>query len=314
VTLSVDIVIPTFRGWELTRSCLEHLRQQTVAHHVVVVDNGSDDGTPERLRTAFPEVDLIELGANRGFPIACNRGAEAGSGDVIVLLNNDVECPPGFLEALVRPLESYEIGSAAAVLVRAEGITIDSVGLTVDRTFAGFPRLCGRPVSEALTPAPALVGPIGAAGAYRREAWEQVCGLDEGVFIYGEDVDLALRLRGAGWKTALAHDAVAVHLGSASMRHRSAWQRYNGGFARGYFLRQYGVFRKRAGLRALATEAIVIVGDALISRDFVALRGRASGWRAGADAPRQRGPIGDAVDEGIGFIESLRLRRSVYAS
>ena len=127
-----------------------------------------------------------------------------------------------------------------------------------------------------------LVGPSGAAGAYRRRAWETVRGLDEGVFAYGEDVDLALRLRSEGWGTTEASDAVAVHIGSASARSRSAWQRYQAGFARGYFLRRYGILRRAVGLRAVVTEAIVVAADALIfSHDLASLRGRISGVARG---------------------------------
>ena len=314
MSLSIDVVIPTHGGWELTRSCLEHLQRQTRTHTVIVADNASTDGTPERLRSAFPDARLVELDGNRGFAIACNRGARAGDGEVVVLLNNDVDCPPDFLEHLVAPLlDDDRIGSVTAVLVRPDGAAIDSVGLTADVTLAGFPRLRGRPVGEARSARPVLTGPAGAAGAYRRTAWEQVGGLDEGVFMYGEDLELALRLQAAGWATALAADAVAVHLGSASIRARSARQRYHGGFARGYFVRRYGVLRSRAAARTLATEAIVVAGDAVLSRDLSALRGRVAGWRSAAGLPRQVPPPRDAVEERISFRESLRLRRQVYA-
>ena len=159
-----------------------------------------------------------------------------------------------------------------------------------------------------------LVGPSGAAGAYRREAWEAVGGLDEGVFSYGEDVDLALRLRAAGWSTAGAADAVSVHLGSATAGTRSPSQRYQGGFARGYFLRRYGILRSRVGVRVAATEAVVVLGDALMfSHDLAALRGRFAGWRAASGLPRHRRPPDDAIDDDITFVKSLRLRLGVYS-
>ena len=310
MTPSIDVVIPTRDGWDLTERCLGHLADQTVEHCVFVVDNGSKDGTPGRVRAAAPGATVIELGTNLGFAVACNRAGAAGKGDVIVLLNNDVEARPDFLERLVAPLEDAEVGSVAGLLTRPDGRTIDAIGVTVDRTLAGFPRLRGRPVSEAAAPAPVLAGPTGGGGAYRRAAWEQVNGLDEGVLFYGEDVDFALRLRAAGWRTAAVPDAVAVHLGSATAGHRSAWQRYQGGFARGYFLRRY---RLPAAARALATETVVVVGDAVLSRDLSALRGRVAGWRAAASLGPSPTPPDDAIDAAIGFWESLRLRRVVYA-
>jgi N-acetylglucosaminyl-diphospho-decaprenol L-rhamnosyltransferase len=312
--LNIDVVIPTFNAWLLTERCLDHLAQQTVPHTVIVADNGSTDGTPDRVRAKFPSAYVVELGANLGFPVACNRGAAASSGDIIVLLNNDVEARPDFLERLTGAFdEDPTVGSAAALLVKPGGRAIDCMGLTVDKTLAGFPRLRGRPVAEAGARRPVLAGPSAGGGAYRRTAYDAVGGLDEGVRFYGEDVDLALRIRAAGWKTTAVPEAIAVHLGSASARHRSAWQRYEGGFARGYFLRRYGVLRGAAAPRAVATESIVVAGDIVLSRDASAFRGRLAGWRAGSAGIPAPTPPCDAVDSTIGFIDSLRLRRIVYA-
>jgi N-acetylglucosaminyl-diphospho-decaprenol L-rhamnosyltransferase len=311
--LSVDVVIPVHNAWRLTETCLQHLRTQTIPHSVFVVDNGSTDGTPARIRAAFPEVQVVELGANLGFPAACNRGVDAGSGDVAVLLNNDVECPPEFLERLVAPFADQRLGSCAALLLTPGMRHIESFGLAVDPTLAGYPRLRGLPAANAQTETPILLGPSGAAGAYRRSAWDEVGGLDEGVRFYGEDVDLAVRLRAADWTTTAVAAAVAVHLGSATASHRSARQRYEGGFARGYFLRRYGVLRSRSAPRAIATEALVVLGDAIVfSHDLSALRGRLDGWRAARGRERVPGPPDDAVDRGITFVKSLRLRVGVY--
>jgi GT2 family glycosyltransferase len=311
----MDVVVPVYNGWHLTERCLEHLRLQTLSHTVIVCDNGSSDGTAKHLRTSFPEVQVVELGSNFGFAAACNRGVRAGKGDIVVLLNNDVECSSEFLKRLVVPLRDDErLGSVAALLLEPGENRIESYGLAVDPTLAGYPRLRGSPAEQAQATRPVLVGPSGAAGAYRREAWEAVGGLDESVFSYGEDVDLALRLRAAGWLTAGAADAVSVHLGSATAVSRSASQRYQGGFSRGYFLRRYGVLRRPTALRALATEAIAVAGDALIfSHDLAALRGRVAGWRAAGSLPRHRQPPDDAIDEDITFVKSLRLRLDVYS-
>jgi N-acetylglucosaminyl-diphospho-decaprenol L-rhamnosyltransferase len=310
---TVDVVIPAHNGWHLTKTCLEHLCQQTISHNVILCDNGSTDHTSDAARRSFPEVRVIELESNLGFARACNAGARAGSGEIVVLLNNDVECRPDFLERLVAPVRSDPaLGSVTALLLMRDNEHIESFGLAVDRTLAGYPRLRGARREDAQASNPILIGPSGAAGAYRRVAWEQTGGLDESVFAYTEDVDLALRLRALGWTTA-ASDAVAVHIGSASAVVRSAWQRYQGGFSRGYFLRRYGVLRGRAAARALATEALVVAGDALVySHDLAAVRGRIAGWRAAAGRSRLPIPPPDAIDDRITFAESLRLRRRTY--
>jgi N-acetylglucosaminyl-diphospho-decaprenol L-rhamnosyltransferase len=311
----IDVIIPTHNCWELTKTCLEHLSAQTLPHTAIVCDNGSTDGTPEQLRRSFPDVRLIELGTNVGFPAACNRGVLAGRNDVVVLLNNDVECRPDFLQRLVAPFRDDErLGSVASLLLAPGDERIESFGLAVDPTLAGYPRLRGLAARDAQTTNPILIGPTGAAGAYRRKAWDDVGGLDEGVFAYAEDVDLALRLRKAGWATTGTSDAMAIHIGSASAVTRSAWQRYQGGFSRGYFLRRYGILRSRNALRALATETVVVGGDALIfSHDLAALRGRIAGWRAAGGLPRHRRPPDDAIDDDITFVKSLRLRLGVYS-
>jgi GT2 family glycosyltransferase len=312
--MNVEVVIPVHGGWPLTRRCIQLLEQQTLEHQVIVVDNGSGDDTLRRVRTVFPAVRLIELATNAGFPAACNRGAASGDADVVVLLNNDVECRPDFLERLVAPLrEDERLGSTCALLLTPGETTIESFGLAVDPTLAGYPRLRGLPVAALNGAAPTLAGPSGAAGAYRRSAWESVGGLDEGVFAYAEDVDLALRLRAAGWTSTAVRDAVAIHVGSASAVTRSAWQRYQGGFARGYFLRRYGVMTGRFALRALATEAMVVVGDAVVfSHDAAALRGRLAGWQSARGLPRAPRPPRDAVDSSITFRRSVALRLHVY--
>jgi N-acetylglucosaminyl-diphospho-decaprenol L-rhamnosyltransferase len=187
------------------------------------------------------------------------------------------------------------------------------MGLVADRTLAGFPRMHGLPVAALDSGQHTLTGPAGTAAAYRRAAWEEIGGLDESIFAYMEDFDLGLRLRAAGWKAAAVPEAVGVHLGSATHGRRSAWQRRHGGFARGYLLRRYGILRGRAALRTLLTEAIVVIGDLLISRDAAALKGRLAGWRAGAAYDRLPLPPPEAIDNRIGFRESLQLRRGVYA-
>jgi GT2 family glycosyltransferase len=141
---------------------------------------------------------------------------------------------------------------------------------------------------------------------------EEVGGWDEAISYYSEDIDLDLRVRIAGWRHAVAADAIATHVGSATAGHRTAWQRRHGGFGRGYMLRRYGVLRSRAAPRALLTEALVVAGDALLSRDLAALTGRIAGWRTAGRSPRLPMPPADAIDYGISFRDSLRLRRGIY--
>lgn len=310
---SIDVVIPVRDRFELTDGCLRHLHAQTLPHRTIVVDGGSTDGTADRLRERWPDVRVERAEHVLGFAQACNRGVAAGCADVIVLLNNDVECRPDFLERLLAPLQSdARVGAVAALMLAPGERFIDSVGLSADVTLAGFPRHQGLPAHCAPAARPLLSCPAGTAAAYRRAAWEQVGGLDEGIFAYLEDLDLGLRLRAAGWQTVAACDAIGVHLGSASHGRRSASQRHHSGFARGWLLRRYGLLRGRHAPRVLLTEAIAVAGDSAISRDLSALRGRLSGWRAARDQPRRRRPPAEAIDRRISLRTSLTLRRGVY--
>ena len=110
---------------------------------------------------------------------------------------------------------------------------IDSFGVTIDVTLAGFARLQGHAPIAALDGGPVLAGPEGTTGAYRRSAWEQVGGFDEEIRAYMEIVDLALRLQIAGWQVAQAPSAIGAHLGSATFGKRSAQQRRLAGFSQG---------------------------------------------------------------------------------
>ena len=311
---SIDVVIVAYGRYELTDSCLRHLRGQTIDHRVIIVDNGSTDDTRARVRAQWPDVHLESFDDNRGFAEACNRGVAAGSGEIVVLLNNDVDVRPDFLERLVAPLQADpEVGLVAALMLQPGERLIDSAGLTADVTLGCFPRLQGLDVAAAERERPVLAGPAGTAAAYRRSAWEQVGGLDEAIFAYMEDFDLALRMRSAGWKAVLAAGAVGVHQGSATHGHRSAWQRRHGGFGRGYLLRRYGLLHGRTAARTLATEAVVVLADLAISHDLAALRGRLSGWHAARRAPQLSPPPAEAVDHATSFRDSLAMRRGVYA-
>lgn len=306
---SIDVVVPVYDHYALTCGCLESLERQTAPHRVIVVDDGSTDNTAELLRRDWPKVTTVELRSNHGYTRAVNRGVSAGDGDYVVLLNNDVRLHADCLEALVAPMESDETtGSVAALMLVPGEQTIDSMGVVADATLAGFARLQGHPVAHASSREPVLAGPEGTAGAYRRRAWEQVGGLDETIRAYMEILDLALRLRSAGWGTASASNAVGVHLGSSTYGRRSARQRRLAGFSRGYLLRRYGVMR-RAATRTLVTEALVVAADMTLCRDFEALRGRAEGWRAARGREPLPWPPADAIDVSVSLRESLALRR-----
>jgi GT2 family glycosyltransferase len=302
-----SVYIPNWNGGEHLARALKSLRAQTVEVEVVVADNGSSDGSDAMVAERFPEVRLLRLGENRGFGTALNRAVEAHPAEEIVLLNNDAAAEPRFVEALLDGL-GEGVQSVAGVLVqeREPGL-IDSAGVVADRTLMGFDYLHGEPLEAARAAADPL-GPTGGAALLRRAAFEAVGGFDERIFLYYEDLDLALRMAAAGATCRLAPEARALHAYSASLGANSGRKYAHTGWSRGYMLRRYGVMSHSGlALRALACESAICAGQLLRDHTAKGVGGRLRGWRDGAGL--------DARDlDGAGLLDisarqALALRR-----
>lgn len=301
------IYIPTFNGRERLGRALRSLEAQTMPADVVVVDNGSSDGTVEMTRSEFPAVSLLELGRNLGFGTALNRAVAVQPADPVVLLNDDAEAEPRFVEALLDAAADGVECVAGVLLQEAAPGLIDSAGVVADRTLMGFDYLHGEPLEEAAE-APDPLGPTGGAALYRLDAFRVVGGFDERIFLYYEDLDLALRLRAAGGSCRLAAEARAVHAYSASLGAGSGEKYARTGWSRGYMLRRYGVMSTpRRALRALAAEATICAGQLLRDRTAGGIGGRLRGWRDGRGLERRQ--IDEAVLPDVSLAEALRRRR-----
>jgi GT2 family glycosyltransferase len=304
---TIDVLIVTTRARELVLSCLEHFARQTVPHTIYLADNaGNEDGTTDAVTERFPDVHVTTMPENRGFGKAMNQLASQGSGEIVVLANDDMDVEPEFLEKLVEPFEDSRVGMVAGMTLQpGEGNLVDGFGIELDRALVAYNRLRHRHPDD--TPGH-LLGPSGGAAAYRRSAWEAMEGMDPRFFVYGEDVDLALRLRLAGWQAAAAAGARGVHLGGATTGLDSPFQRRHSGFSRGFLLRRFGVLRSRSAPRALAVEALTVLWGLLRFRTTLPLKARIEGWRAAGRTPRLALPP-DAIDESISLGECLRRQR-----
>jgi GT2 family glycosyltransferase len=303
------VYIPNFNGGDRLGAALESLRAQSRPLDVVVVDNGSSDDSAEVVRERFPEVDLLELGENLGFGPALNRAAAAHPADPLILFNNDAVAAPRFAEAL---LDAHATGAAtvAGVLTqeRAPGL-IDSAGVIADRTLMGFDYLHGEPLAAAAGAADPL-GPTGGAALYSKAAFDAAGGFDERIFLYYEDLDLALRLAATGARCRLAPEATAVHAYSASLGAGSAAKYERTGWSRGYMLRRYGVMsRPRDAARVLVAEGAICAGQLLKDRTAAGARGRLRGWRDGAGLERRGSGDAELLDLTPGAALRLRRRR-----
>jgi hypothetical protein len=173
----------------------------------------------------------------------------------------------------------------------------------------GFDYLHGEPATSAAGAADPL-GPTGGAALYSRAAFEAVGGFDERIFLYYEDLDLALRLAAAGGRCRLAPEARAIHAYSASLGAGSGAKYARTGWSRGYMLRRYGIMSSpRRALRALACEAALCAGQLLIDHTGRGLAGRIEGWRAGAGLERRDAGGVPLLDISAGEALALRRRR-----
>ncbi len=273
----------------------------------MVVDNASSDGSTEEAKRLHPEVEVLELGRNLGFGRALNLATQKIPGDPLVFLNNDVQCQPGFVESLVGALDP-ETASVAGVLLQDDRPElIDSAGVMVEHdTLMAFDYLHGDLVG-ALDSAPDPLGPCGGAALFRRQAFEELGGFDERIFVYYEDVDLALRMRVAGHACRLAPDARALHRQSATLGKRSARKYSMTGWSRGYLMRRYGVMRNPgSGARALLCEGAICSAQIARDRTLSGLSGRLRGWIDARGLPLRPTPEQGLLD--LGVRERLRLR------
>jgi GT2 family glycosyltransferase len=301
------VYIPNFNGSAQLGRTLRGLGAQTRAADVVLVDNGSSDDSVELARRELPGVKVLELGENLGFGPALNRAVAAHPADAAILLNNDAEPEPRFVEALLDGLGPGVDAVAGVLLQERAPELIDSAGVVADATLMGFDHLHGEPASAAAG-APDPLGPTGGAALYRRRAFEAVGGFDERIFLYYEDLDLALRLAAAGGRCRLAPEARALHAYSASLGAASAAKYARTGWSRGYMLRRYGVMGSpRLALRALACEGALCAGQLLKDRTAAGLKGRLRGWREAAGLERREVDGAPLLD--LSAREALALRR-----
>lgn len=213
------IIIANWNGRAYLERCLEAIFNQCGTHyHVVVVDNGSTDGSEEWIAQHYPQVETIALPNNAGFAVANNIGIAATSSRYVVTLNNDTEVDPNWLEALIDAAESDpSIGTCAPlVLLDSKPSIIDSAGIEVGRLGFAWQRGRGEPAAGKYQSACDVFGPSAAAALYRRTMLERIGLFDEDFESYYEDVDLAWRAQRIGWQCRYVPEARVMHIHSAT--------------------------------------------------------------------------------------------------
>lgn len=209
----LSIVIPTYNGRAVLEPCLE-----TVAEHrprdseVIVVDDGSIDGTAGWVRSAHPDVRLIRLRRNHGFCTAVNAGIGAARGEIVETLNNDTLVTPGWTEPALDLFADATVGSVAPLVLKwPEAEVVDSAGDLYHVSGFALNRGHLRPPTEDLLRPCEVFGTSAAAGFYRRDALLRVGAFPDNFRAYYDDVDVAFRLRWAGYRCMYTPDSRVYH-------------------------------------------------------------------------------------------------------
>lgn len=220
----VAVVIVSWNSAAFLPGCLGSLRRmRRPPAEIVVADNGSTDGTADLVRRDFPEVDLVECGANLGFCRANNLGIARTRSPYVLVLNPDTRLAADFLEQLLPAFEDPRVGMAAGKLLRFDGKTLDSAGQVLGRSRQPKDRGYGRIDRGQFDRDEEVFGACAAAALYRRAMLESIVDrdgayFDEAFFAFFEDLDLAWRARRRGWKAAYRHRAVGEHARGGTAR------------------------------------------------------------------------------------------------
>lgn len=216
---ALTVVIPTWNGLRYLPDCLSALRAELApSDRVIVVDNGSRDGTSAWLAEHAPDVEVIRLEVNRGFAGGTNAGIRAAKTPLVLLCNDDAFVEAGSIAALRQTLlADPALGIVGGVLtfahrpdlVASAGITVSSDGLALDLWAL-------RPVSDLPSQPLPIFGASAGFALVRRSMLDQIGLFEESFFSYLEDVDLAWRIRLAGWEAQLVPQARARHIYSAT--------------------------------------------------------------------------------------------------
>lgn len=213
--IRVSVIIVNWNGKAFLDECLTSLQSQSFrCFEVILVDNGSTDGSCEHVNTLYPWVQIVRLQVNSGFATGNNTGYERSQGEFIVTLNNDTKVTSDWLAELVKIADSDQnAGMVASCICQYRNPElIDSIGVRIcaDGMSRGAYRLQKLVETDCKDGDEVLV-PSACAALYKRKMIEEIGFFDDDFFAYCEDTDLGLRGRLAGWKALLAKNAIVLH-------------------------------------------------------------------------------------------------------
>ena len=214
--MKTTIIIPNYNGLSFMEPCFEALdRQTTKDFKILVVDNGSTDGSVEWLKEK--QIPSIFLPENTGFSGAVNVGLKAADTPYVILLNNDTKVAPHYVEALERAMDrSEKIFSVSSKMIQMyHPDLMDDAGDMYSVLGWAFQRGVGRPEGLYKKSCRVFTACAGAA-IYRREVFETIGYFDEMHFAYLEDIDVGYRAKLYGYDNVFCPEAVVYHVGSGT--------------------------------------------------------------------------------------------------
>jgi hypothetical protein len=208
-----SIIIVNYNGKKFLSDCLNSIFcQRYFPFEVIMVDNGSHDGSVEYIRQNFPEVKIYTQSTNLGFAAGTNTGIRQAEGEFILTLNNDTILTPDFIDELAKPMVSDPfVGTCASKMVFPDG-RISSTAICISRSGAAWDQGMGEPDHGQYDVAKEVFGPCAGAALYRRTMLDEIGLFDEDFFLYMEDVDLAFRARLSAWKCMYVPSARVIHV------------------------------------------------------------------------------------------------------
>jgi GT2 family glycosyltransferase/glycosyltransferase involved in cell wall biosynthesis len=322
--VAVSAMVVNYQRRELLNMCLHSLGRALARvdeeTELIVVDNGSSDGSVELVRESFPDVRLVVLPRNAGFAGGLVEGIAAAEGEWIAVFNNDTTVEPDAVAAMLTAARTDpRVGSVAAQMRFADRRDVlNSAGLELDCLGIAADRLVGARVSDQPEREPYEVfGATGGAALLRTDMLDEVGGIDETFFAFFEDVDLAWRARAHGWRSLYAPGAVVYHHHSATAGHGSPAKLYLVGRNRVRTLAKNatrGLLLRNAARMALYDAAHVAFAS-LSARTWAPLRGRVRGLREWRTYRRRgaayRRPL--ELDRPLGFRRALQRHRALHA-
>ena len=219
--MKASVIIPNWNGKHLLKDCLESLKNQSYKDfEIILVDNGSEDGSVEYVKDNFPKVKIVELKKNFGFAKAINEGVKVSDAEYVVFLNNDTEVSKDWLKSLIdcADLHPEAISVNPKLLNFYDRKIIDGAGILINEV--GQARSIGWQEKDRgqYDGNLYIFGATGGASLFRRKDFIKVGLFDENYFMYSEEVDFAFRAQFQGYKSIFCPRALVFHKHKATAK------------------------------------------------------------------------------------------------